>query len=206
MLIQDYLNCIEIPKLTKEQSQKCEGMMTEEELLKGLKKIPINKSPGNNGITKEFYEAFWDGLKRPLLLSVNKAFQVGELSTSQKQAVIKLTKKKDNDKRLIKNWKPISLLNVDTKLVSKVFVERPKPALPSLLSSNLMAHLNSFISERGRLISSIFEVYDLLKLKKLLPTVDIEKAFDSVNHSFLLKVLENYDFSHDFLKWISILL
>ena len=102
MLIQDYLNCIEIPKLTKEQSQKCEGMMTEEELLKGLKKIPINKSPGNNGITKEFYEAFWDGLKRPLLLSVNKAFQVGELSTSQKQAVIKLTKKRTTINDLLK--------------------------------------------------------------------------------------------------------
>ena len=62
-LIQDYLNRIEIPKLTKEQSQKCEGVITEEELLKALKKLPNNKSPGNDGITKEFYEAFWDDLK-----------------------------------------------------------------------------------------------------------------------------------------------
>ena len=44
-LIQDYLNCTEIPKLTKEQSQKYEGKITEEELLKVLKKMPRNKSP-----------------------------------------------------------------------------------------------------------------------------------------------------------------
>ena len=52
----------------------------------------------------------------------------------------------------------------------------------------------------------MFEVSDLVNLKGLLPTVDIEKAFDSVNHNFLLKVLENYGFSHDFLKRISIVL
>ena len=155
-LIQDYLNRIEISKLTKEQSQKCEGVITEEELLKDLKKIPNNKSPGNDGITKEFYEAFWDDLKTPILLSVNKAFKVRELSTSQKQAVIKLIEKKNKDKRLIKNWRPISLLNVDTKLVSKVLAERLKTAL-NLISSNQTAYLNGrFISEGGRLISEIF--------------------------------------------------
>ena len=64
-----------------------------------------------------------------------------------------------------------------------------------------MAYLNDrFISDGGRLISDIFEVSDLLKLKGLLLTVDIEKSFDSVNHNFLLKVLENYGFSQDFLK------
>ena len=69
-----------------------------------------------------------------------------------------------------------------------------------------MAYLNSrFISEGGRLISDIFEVSDLLKLKGLLLIIDTEKALDSVNHNFLLKVLENYRFSHD-LKWISVLL
>ena len=151
--------------------------------------MPNNKSPGNDGITKEFYEEFWDDLKPPLPLSVNQAFKVGELGTSQKQAVIKLIGTKDKDKRLIKNWRPTSLLNVDTKIVSKVLAEGLKNALPSLISSNQTAYWNGrFISEGGRLIS------------------DIEKAFDSVNHNFLLKVLENYGFSQDFLKWIVILL
>ena len=44
---------------------------------------------------------------------------------------------------------------------------------------------------------------DLLNLKERLPTADIEKSFNSVNHNFLLIVLENYGFSQDFLKWIS---
>ena len=164
--------------------------------MKALKKIPKNKSPGNDGITKEFYVAFWDDLKTLLLLSVNKAFEVGELRTSQKQAVIKLIEKKDKDKRLIKNWRPISVLNVDTKLVSKVLAEHLKTALPSVISSNQTAHLKGrFISEGGSIISDTFEVSDLLKLKGLLVTVDTERAFDFVNHNFLLKVLENYGFT-----------
>ena len=56
--------------------------------------MPKYTSPGNDRI-KEFYEAFWDDLKKPHLLSVNKAFKAGELSTSQKQAVIKLIEKKE---------------------------------------------------------------------------------------------------------------
>ena len=57
------------------------------------KLIPKNKSPGNDGITKEFYQAFCDYLKTPLLLSVNKACKLGELSTCQKKVVVKLIEK-----------------------------------------------------------------------------------------------------------------
>ena len=70
-----------------------------------------------------------------------------------------------------------------------------------------MAYLSGkFISEEGRLMSVIFEVRNLIKLKGLLLTGDIEEALNIINHSFLLKLLENYGFSQDFLKWMSILL
>ena len=68
--------------------------------------------------------------------SITKPYQNEELSTSQKQAVIKLIEKKDKDKKLIKNWSPISLLNGDTKIIYKVLAEKLKKILPSLISKN----------------------------------------------------------------------
>ena len=61
--------------------------------------MPKNKLPG---ITKEFYEGFWDDLKTPLFFSVNKTFKLGELSTFQKQAVIKLIEKRTKINNLLK--------------------------------------------------------------------------------------------------------
>ena len=57
--------------------------ITEEKVKHELNKLEINKSPGNDGLTKEFYEAFWDHIKVPLLLSFKMAFLKKELSTSQ---------------------------------------------------------------------------------------------------------------------------
>ena len=138
---------------------------------------------------QEFYEFFWDDIKNLLSDSIKKSFISGELSTSQKQAVIKLIEKKDRDKWLIKNWHSISLLNIDTKLISKVIATRLKKILNNLISENQIAYLNNrFISEGGRLISDIVEITDLLHIEGILPTVDIEKAFDSVKRTLILKV------------------
>ena len=131
----------------------------------------------------------------------------GELSISQKQTVIKLNEKKDRDKRLIKNWRPIFLLNTDAKLISKILGKRIRKHLPSLISSNQTAYLDKrFISKGGRLISDILEITDLLKIKSLLVTVDIEKAFYSVDHQFLINVLKSSGFEKNVVRWIKILL
>ena len=117
--LNSFLNSISFPRITSEKSQNLNGELSENELLKALQSMENNKSPGNDGLTKEFYEAFWDDIKKPLLLTMKRAYQVNQLSVSQRQAVIKLIEKKGRDKRYICNWRPISLLNVDAKLLSK---------------------------------------------------------------------------------------
>ena len=152
-------------------------------------------------IIKEFYEVFWDDVKIPLLASINDAFIKEELSTSQKQAVLKLIEKKKISKRFIKTWRPVSSLNADLKL---------KSILLDFVSSNQKVLIkNSYISESRRLIYHVLETASILNKKGkkgLRVTVDIEKVFDSVDHSFLLAVLQKYGFRERFLKWIQILI
>ena len=74
-----------------------------------LKSFQKDKTPGNDGLTVEFYLAFWPILGKHLVTSFNCAHNYGELSNSQKQAVITLVTK-GKDKRLIKNWRPVSLI------------------------------------------------------------------------------------------------
>ena len=174
-----------LPKLNENQTLKCEGAITECELLKALTSIDNDKSPGKDGITKEFYIKFWDVVKEPLCTSIQQWFIAGELSTFQKQAITKLIEKKDRDKRFIKNWQPISLLNVDIKLISKVLASCLISVFSSIVNENQVAYINNrFISESGRLISSVLEITNSLDIEELLMTVDIEKTFDSINHSY----------------------
>ena len=103
--------------------------------------MPNNKMPGNNGITKEFYVAFYQVSDKYFIDSANYSFRAGELSPSQKQAAITLLVKKDKDKRLIKNWRPISLLNVDTKIISKALATRLKKVISFLVTSDQTAYI-----------------------------------------------------------------
>ena len=142
-----------------------------------MKGIPNNKSPSNDGLTKEFSEIIWDELKDSLINSIKLAYQKKALSTSQRQAVIKLIEKKDRDKTLLKNWRSISLLNVDLKIISKAFASRLKTVLPSIIPSEQTAYIeNRFIGESGRLISDILSVTDNLK-KKLSSNNGYRKSF-----------------------------
>ena len=103
-----------------------------------------DKTRGNDGLSKEFDKVFWDDVIIPLLASINDAFIIEELSTSQKQAVTKLIGKKDRGKRFIKDLEPIepiSLLNTDLKLITKALATRLKDVLSDLTSTNQMAYV-----------------------------------------------------------------
>ena len=144
-----------------------------------------NKSPGNDGLTKEFFVTFWEDIKDAFLNSCRTAKLKKELSTSQRQAVIKLIEKKDKDKRFIKNWRPISLLNVDYKIISKALASRLKKVLPNLISPQQTAYVKKrFIGESVRLIADIIEITDILNKEGCLVTMEIRESLRLIRSYF----------------------
>ena len=81
--LETYLNIILFPKLTKEKSKTLDGGIIENELYIALQSMENNKSPGNDGLTKEFYITFWNEIKKPLLLPIEKAYLVNQLIYSK---------------------------------------------------------------------------------------------------------------------------
>lgn len=122
-----------MPRLSVEESKRCDGFLTKGECFQSLKTMGNNKTPGNDGLTKEFYLAFWGMLGDDMVDSFNFSFQNGKLSMSQRQVTLTLLEKQNRDTRYLENWRPISLINVDVKVCSKAISERVKNFLPQLV-------------------------------------------------------------------------
>ena len=71
-----------------------------------------------------------------MIETFNESLKIGELTTSQKRGVITLLHKKGKDKQYVKNWRPVSLLDVDYKIITKSIANRLEPVLPMLINEN----------------------------------------------------------------------
>ena len=196
--------CKDIPKLDDENRISCEGKVTIDECFNTLKNMKTNKSPGNDGFTVEFYLTFWPHIGKVLVEVFNEAVDMGVLSTSQKQGVITLIEKENKNPLYIKNYRPITLLNVDYKILAKVMATRIKDVLNKIIHLDQVGYMkNRYIGEAIRLIDDmIFHSINDCDQDIFLIAVDFEKAFDSVSHSFLFKVLELFGFGPSFCSWV----
>ena len=117
-------------------------------------------------------------------MALNTSLEVGQLSTSQCQTIITLIEKKDKDKRLIKNWRPISLINVDAKIASKAIATRMKNVLSNIVKYDQTAYVKGrYTGGSICLISDILEFTENNDVPGVLYSADFEKAFDSVEWS-----------------------
>ena len=110
----------------------CEGLIEQDEILKAIKKLNNNKSPGSDGLTKEFYITFWEQLKEHLTQLYANIFLNNEMTKTQTTAIIKLLYKK-NDPTDLKNWRPIDILNIDYKILSTILANRLKPIMHKII-------------------------------------------------------------------------
>ena len=104
-------------KVNQEDLNVCDGQLSVEECTEAIFKMKLNKSPGIDGLTVEFYRTFWESIKYLIVFILNKCHEDRQLSFSQRTSVLTLLFKKDDPLKL-DNYRPISLLNVDLKLLS----------------------------------------------------------------------------------------
>ena len=192
-----------IKKLNEQDQEKVQGEITLEECSKIINLFAKNKTPGNDGLQIEFYIKFWDYIGPLLVECFNFSFRSGVLSNSQRQAVISLLAKKDKDRLYVENWRPISLLNIDYKVLSKCLSERVKKVIEKLIDNSQ----SGFIKDRNTsdCIRTILDIIDTTEKEEspgLLITVDFQKAFDSLSWDFLFKALNTFNFGDNYIAWV----
>ena len=195
-----------IPRLTNEEQIEMENDLTMEEIKKVLKLFQRNKTPGEDGFPVEFYEAFLDLLGGNLLDCYNEAFYEEQLSISQRRGIISLIPKGDENLNEITCWRPITLLNVDYKILARIIATRIEPSLPSLIHSDQTGFIKGrYIGQNIRLLDGLMNFTDVNKIPGILLFIDFEKAFDTLEWSFLHRALEIFNFGPKIRKWVSIL-
>ena len=140
-----------------------------------------------------------------MLNSYNAAFETGSLSVSQRRGTITLIQKSDGNLSEHSHWRPISLLNVDYKILTRILAKRVESFLPKLVNSDQTGFVNGrYIGQNIRLLSDIMEYLDAKKTSGLFLFVDFEKAFDTLEWNFIAKTLEVFNFGPNFTRWFSV--
>ena len=131
------------------------------------------------------------------------SLEQGFMSSSQRNGIITLLPKKDKDPLLVKNYRPISLLNTDYKIIAKVMANRLKLCLHQIIQDDQTGFMKGRnIGSNIRTIIDLIEYCDANQIPGSIILLDIEKAFDSVDHNYFFQVLHHFNFGDCFINWM----
>ena len=119
-----FLEKYNLPKLNQEKIEDLNRLITSTEIKTIIKNLPTNKSPGPDGFTREFYQKFREELTPIRLKLFQKIVEEGKISNSFYEAIITLIPKPDKDPTKKENYRPISLMNIDAKILNKIIAIR----------------------------------------------------------------------------------
>ena len=140
-----------------------------------------------------------------MIKSLNFAFDTGTLSISQRRGIITLIPKPNKDTTSLENLRPISLLNVDYKILTKTIAKRLEKVLPKIINSDQTGYVKGrYIGENVRLISDIMSYTDDKNMPGVALFIDFRKAFNTIEWDFLIDTLNKFNFGPDVTNWVKI--
>ncbi|GJT07251.1 RNA-directed DNA polymerase, eukaryota [Tanacetum coccineum] len=189
-------------RLSTDQVVDLERYVSHDEIRLAVWDCGVNKSPGPDGFTFEFFRKFWKVIGPDFCEAVEHFFKQGSFSKGCNSSFIALIPKV-LDAKFVNDYRPISLIGCIYKVVTKILASRLAMVIAGLVSNTQSA----FVAGRQILDGPFIlnEVLDWCKRKKkkaLFFKVDFAKAYDSVRWDFLLDVLEAFGFGSTWCTWI----
>ena len=200
-----FKNDPQFPTLNQEEQNDMDAPITLDELTRAIKSLKHDKTPGNTGMTAEFFQFFWSKIKEPYFAAIMFAKAHGRLMRSDRRGVIALIPKKQANSLYLRQWRPLTMLNLGYKILAKALANRLKESLPNLISDTQTAFLP------GRQISSTLRTtIDITRYGKgingYVLLLDFEKCFDRIAYTAITGSLKYLGFGNEFIKWTELLM
>jgi len=204
--MQDFLNKCNLPQLDENEAAQLNSEISVDEVIKAISALKSNKAPGPDGLPGELYKKFNVTLCPYLHRVFTQAHTDGVLPPTLTEAVITVIHKKGKDPEEVGSFRPISLLNQDGKLFSKILANRLSPFLDKLIHPDQTGFIpgrNSFFNVR-RLFNIMYATNRPQEGLTIL-SLDAEKAFDQVEWPYLFEILKRFNFGDKFISMVKLL-
>ncbi|KAM4034650.1 uncharacterized protein ACNLHF_021315 [Anomaloglossus baeobatrachus] len=204
--ISDNLRDLRLHKLTSDQRLALDEVISLEEMVEAIGALNKGRASGPDGLPIEIYTKYQGEIASALLETVGASFRMGRLPDSFYEATIVLLLKPDKDPLDCGSYRPVSLLNSDYKILTKILATR----LNKVISTIIHRDQSGFIPGRStsdnlRRAQVILQAGAKLDEDWALVSLDAAKAFDSIEWPYLLEVLRAFGFGNNFTRWVKII-
>ena len=194
-------------ELQNEENIKVDNVISDEfysyEVTEALKMLNNDKTPGPDGLSADFYKVFWGLLKEPFFEMLRAARNQNKIHKNMKEGILNLIPKANKDPRLLKNLRPITILNTDYKLIEKCISNRIKPCLSHIIHNDQ----TGFMSNR-RISTNIRKIFDVMYASQerdesnIVLSCDFVKCFDRCEFQCITGALKYFDFPQVIIDWV----
>ena len=197
-----YRHC---PKIDDQANADLSKDITIENLKEALKSCK-DSTPGLDGIPYSFYKVYGELLLPIIIEAWEYSNVIGHVPESQSLSVISLIPKAGKDKHELKNWRPISISSCDLKIITKAISIKVGKHLNSVICDSQMAYVpGRDINFNNRLIRTALSHCKSKNLDYIVASLDAQKAYDSLDHTYICNTLKAYNFPNKFISQVNLL-